>query len=274
MPRIRTIKPEFWTDSKTGNLSGDATKLFMGILNHCDDYGVIPFDITEMKAKIFPYSAIPAEELIKPLLECEILPMGLAVVFANIREGSRGFGRLFLYVMNFEKHQKVDHPGRPQIPGWKTGENPYTLNLKIAANVPGNKHNARESSRIFASPRAVREGKGKERKGLEGKVGEGSGEGENGDKPPPVPHEGALSRENQRQQTKDYGPAQKLRRVMLHGKIAHGVDIDDEAWDRAHWPEFEPLAKKILEECGGDAQAAGVRMSREVSAIIAKRVKI
>ena len=41
MARIRTIKPEFWTDSKTGTMPESAKCLFIGMLNHCDDFGVL-----------------------------------------------------------------------------------------------------------------------------------------------------------------------------------------------------------------------------------------
>jgi len=57
MPRIRTIKPEFFTDSKTGTLSALAAKVFIGLWCHADDYGVVPFDLLELKAKILPYEA-------------------------------------------------------------------------------------------------------------------------------------------------------------------------------------------------------------------------
>ena len=55
MARIRTVKPEFWTDSKTGTLSDRAKILFLGILNFCDDYGVIENDAGALKARILPY---------------------------------------------------------------------------------------------------------------------------------------------------------------------------------------------------------------------------
>ena len=34
MARIRTIKPEFWTDAKTGTLPEFSKCLFLGLLNH------------------------------------------------------------------------------------------------------------------------------------------------------------------------------------------------------------------------------------------------
>jgi hypothetical protein len=53
--RIRTIKPEFFTNSTTGRLSGQATKLYLGLQNHSDDYGVIRCDVAQFKAVVMPY---------------------------------------------------------------------------------------------------------------------------------------------------------------------------------------------------------------------------
>jgi len=82
MARIRTIKPEFWTDSKTGTLSGIATKLFLGLLNHCDDFGVIRFDWWEFKARILPYEDGSAADVIIPRVFDELSAKGLVTIFA------------------------------------------------------------------------------------------------------------------------------------------------------------------------------------------------
>ena len=39
MARIRTIKPEFWTDEKVVTLPFEARLLFIGMWNFCDDEG-------------------------------------------------------------------------------------------------------------------------------------------------------------------------------------------------------------------------------------------
>ena len=41
MARIRTIKPEFWSDEKVGGLPLACRLLFIGLWNFADDYGVI-----------------------------------------------------------------------------------------------------------------------------------------------------------------------------------------------------------------------------------------
>jgi len=44
MARIRTIKPEFWTDGDMFKLSRDARLFYIGLWNFCDDNGVIEHD--------------------------------------------------------------------------------------------------------------------------------------------------------------------------------------------------------------------------------------
>ena len=54
MARIRTIKPEFWTDKKIIRLSRDARLFFIGLWNFADDNGVLEADPLQLKAWIFP----------------------------------------------------------------------------------------------------------------------------------------------------------------------------------------------------------------------------
>jgi uncharacterized phage protein (TIGR02220 family) len=109
--RIRTVKPEFWTDSKTGTLSGDATKLFIGILNFSDDYGIIEYKLEELKAKIFPYSSGSPTDIVGKCLVDELLPKGLVILI-------KWEDKPYLWVRNFHKHQKVDRPSKPFIEGF------------------------------------------------------------------------------------------------------------------------------------------------------------
>jgi hypothetical protein len=120
MPRIRTIKPEFWTDSKTGTLSPFATKLFLGLLNHCDDYGVVPLDLAEFKAKILPYEEGDIATVIAEPLQSELIARKLVIHF-------RHDGEEYLFIRTFHKHQRVNRPGPPLIPGWKRGDTPESF---------------------------------------------------------------------------------------------------------------------------------------------------
>jgi hypothetical protein len=157
MARIRTIKPEFWTDSKTGTLSDKATKLFIGLLNHCDDYGVIRFDIAEFSAKIFPFeNFLEHSILLSQALTDEILPKGLAIIFSHTDD--EDVTTQYLWIKNFERHQKVDKPGKPIISKWESGDNPKNYATRQGIEIQEISATIRENSRTFEN---FRPGKGK-----------------------------------------------------------------------------------------------------------------
>lgn len=182
MARIRTLKQEFLTDSKTGPLGHAATKLFIGLLIHSDDYGVSRFDLGEMKVRMVPYIQGSAEDVVLPALFDEILSRGLAVLFRvprtddqdspNIRRTLDESSRLYLHVTNFDRHQRVDRPGKPILLGWRRWMTPeeygadiadisksYDISRSDLGLFDEYSSNARESS---AGERKGREGKGKE----------------------------------------------------------------------------------------------------------------
>lgn len=162
MARIRTIKPDFWTDSKTGTLSPEATKLFIGMLNFSDDYGVLEHDISALKAKIFPFEVGSATEVVgKPLLD-ELLPKGLVILFKW-----NDSPRAYLFIKNFHKHQRVDHPSSPLLAGFEKKDiQDFVKSLDEPSMSPH-----RVVGEPSESPRSLREGKGKDRKGKE-RIGE------------------------------------------------------------------------------------------------------
>jgi hypothetical protein len=146
MARIRSIKPEFWSDEKTGTLSDRATKVFIGMWNFSDDCAVLEFNLAEIKARIYPHSPLSPEELIlKPLVE-EVLPRRLAVIFGystgGIPESSGNPApdiKPYLFIRNFPKHQYIKNPSKPTIPGWKKGATPESFGCYLPAlsgNVP------------------------------------------------------------------------------------------------------------------------------------------
>lgn len=180
MARIRTIKPEIFSDSKTGTLSGDAFKLFLGLLSFSDDRGVIEFDLLEWKGRIFPYLEGGRDQII-PLFQ-EITSRGLATMFEyseSPRESSRALAnpreprRHFVCIQNFAKHQKVDHPGPSIIPGWKAGESLDAFAARVGGvrDVEPEASGSPETppaSRALASPRESSRALAPEGKGREG----------------------------------------------------------------------------------------------------------
>lgn len=103
MARIRTIKPDFWTDGNMVSLSPFARLLYIGMWNFtlCD-HGHVADDAMKLKLQILPMDNVDIEALL-----AEIMAQGRVtrVVSAD--------GRTYLHVTRFEDHQKID-------PRWKT----------------------------------------------------------------------------------------------------------------------------------------------------------
>jgi hypothetical protein len=96
MARIRSIKPEFWTDEKVVTLSAFARLVFIGLWNFVDDYGRAPCSPARLKMQI-----LPADSADFPQLLAEISGAGLVTIY-TIDD------KQFLQVNGFEKHQKID----------------------------------------------------------------------------------------------------------------------------------------------------------------------
>jgi hypothetical protein len=142
MARIRTIKPEFWTDSKVVGLSPLARLLFIGAWNFADDYGALPADSLQLKLRVLPAEPCDHESLVHELLKAGVLV-----------EASNG-DETFWIVRSWEKHQKVDKRSNSQYgdpDSWCPAE---------PSESPA------ESRRTFAT-----EGKGREGKGSTNTVG-------------------------------------------------------------------------------------------------------
>ncbi len=143
MTRIRTIKPEFWTDEKVVELSAFARLLFIGIWNFCDDEGRMVYSPRRIKMQIFPADALDIEALFD-----ELTANGLVQVYGT--SGSR-----YLQVRGFARHQKIDKRSASRLPPPPD----FTESLRSQPPYP----KPAESPRIPPP-----EGKGMEGKGEEG----------------------------------------------------------------------------------------------------------
>ncbi len=107
MPRIRTIKPEFFDDEKLSRVSRDARLTFIGMLVYSDDYGVVKGNPRWLRSMIFPYDDIPLQTFEGWLAELEDLDF--------IRQFAVN-GENYLYIRNFKKHQVIDRPSKSRNP--------------------------------------------------------------------------------------------------------------------------------------------------------------
>ncbi len=98
MARIRTIKPEFWTDGKVVKLSAFARLLFIGTWNFARcDAGHLDDDPEALKLKVLPTDKVNPEKLVQELMAAGVIE----------RHESED-GRRFLKIRRFTDHQKID----------------------------------------------------------------------------------------------------------------------------------------------------------------------
>lgn len=104
MARIRTIKPDFWTDEKLTECSLSARLLFIGTWNFADDNGNIQASAKKLKMQIFPADNIDCQ----PLLD-ELIAHGVLIEYSVNEEK-------FLHIKGFKKHQVINRPSKTNIP--------------------------------------------------------------------------------------------------------------------------------------------------------------
>jgi len=104
MARIRTIKPEFWTDERLTECSLSARLLFIGMLNFADDSGNQPYSAKRLKMQVFPADNVDTQPLID-----DLIAHGLLMEYSVS-------GEKYLNIKGFAKHQVINRPTKSAIP--------------------------------------------------------------------------------------------------------------------------------------------------------------
>ncbi|WP_426355645.1 hypothetical protein ACN9MD_09630 [Stenotrophomonas maltophilia] len=104
MARIRSIKPEMWTDERLTECSLSARLLFIGLLNFADDNGNQVYSAKRIKMQVFPADNIETQ----PLIE-ELITHGLLIEYSVS-------GEKYLNIKGFKKHQVINRPSKTDIP--------------------------------------------------------------------------------------------------------------------------------------------------------------
>lgn len=108
MPRIRSIKPEFWDDEKLSRICLQANLLYIGMWNFSDDEGIVRSGPSWLKSKIFPHRdelrISDVKAWVKDLQDADML-----VPFEYNNEG-------YYWIRKFNVHQKIDKPQKSKIP--------------------------------------------------------------------------------------------------------------------------------------------------------------
>ncbi|MGV3709656.1 MAG: hypothetical protein ACO1Q7_12530 [Gemmatimonas sp.] len=98
MPRIRTIKPEYWSDEKLARMSMLARLTFPALWNMADDAGRLLDNVKQIDAFVFPFSDDTTGSALEELAAAGVIRRGVTVN-----------GQHIIQITNWH-HQKVDHP--------------------------------------------------------------------------------------------------------------------------------------------------------------------
>ena len=106
MPRIRSIKPEFFTSETIAALPLSARLTFIGLWTYVDDNGVGLDNELLITAAVWPLeeTAVRIREDLVALAE-----KGLVKRYGDAR-------RRYLFITSWDEHQKVAHPSKPRYP--------------------------------------------------------------------------------------------------------------------------------------------------------------
>lgn len=105
--RIRTIKPELLDDERTAALGHEEWRLFVSLILIADDYGNFRAHPKQLEGSIF--WAADTSRGIRDIL-ASVSRTGLVTLY-SVR------GQQYGHLTGWSKHQKVDKPGQPRVPG-------------------------------------------------------------------------------------------------------------------------------------------------------------
>lgn len=108
MPRIRTIKPDFWQHPKVTRVSRDARLYFLGLLNEADDAGRLRYSGKRLAGVIFPDDDDVSGAEIDQWTD-ELEAVGLVLRYTID-------GAPLLLVVGFTEHQRINRPSPSRLP--------------------------------------------------------------------------------------------------------------------------------------------------------------
>lgn len=108
----RTIKPELFSDARTAGLSSHAFRLFIAMITHADDYGNLRGGAAYLKKTAF-WGLHPSSQK-----RVHIVDLMDELIIARLIEPYEVRGQEYVHVSNWDKHQRIDRPHRPEVPAY------------------------------------------------------------------------------------------------------------------------------------------------------------
>lgn len=107
MARIRTIKPEFWSDEKLSECSLSARLTFVGLWTFADDQGRLEYQPARIRMQVYPCGSVTLAKLTEYL--------GELTEHSLIRRYVVD-GKEYIDIPGFEKHQRINRPTPSRLP--------------------------------------------------------------------------------------------------------------------------------------------------------------
>lgn len=148
MARIRTVKPELWTDPDFVELSLSARLLFIASLNFADDHGVLPDKPRQLKMQCLPADPCDIDILIEELVTLNFMVRRVAP------NGDR-----VLTIRTFSKNQRINRPskGRWGDPAeWPNEPPPEPDSLRTHGGLTDGRDNSDNSDHYFKYSTSLR----------------------------------------------------------------------------------------------------------------------
>lgn len=176
MPRIRTVKPEFWRSPDVIELDDFQQLLYIGLWNFTDDEGRGAYNPTAIAADIFlrKYALDPRgvthdiEEAFKAYAERDM------VTVYRVR------GRDYYQINNWHSHQKINRPQKSKIPPLDQAEHIiHGAFTEHSVNDHGGISEGSLRDHGAFTDRSLREGKGSDSVNVHGTLTESAEQGDN-----------------------------------------------------------------------------------------------
>lgn len=145
MPRIRTIKPEYWQDEKLSVLDPVTRLVFLGLISMADDAGRLVDNVKLLDGQLFPATDDTCRSALERLAE-----IGRIVRYRS------DSGQQLLQIANWRRHQKIDHPSRAVLPGPDSGTSlEGEAHEEVATDSRTSRANLARPSRSDLGPRTM-----------------------------------------------------------------------------------------------------------------------
>ena len=128
--RIRSIKPEFWRSDDIDALDWDTRLVFIGLWSYVDDNGVGIYKMSNIVSDLFASDFYRDPNATLNRVSEALNRLESRSMIDLYRVGDRDY----LYITNWERHQRVNNPNKPRYP-LPTSENSKPAEVLSRSNV-------------------------------------------------------------------------------------------------------------------------------------------